>query len=151
MAGFPVASGVSIGVAASATLPLSWTGSGSTLELAQPATRTALSTTNINNMLRQPVLPFFGIDSYLVSRCFSRYQFIRTGGLKLKQGRDNELVHAGSFQSSHAQKARPMINSLSLSDSHDSSSVNMVKHCRQEQGIRVMSVPQNMRSGPKAS
>ena len=31
------------------------------------------------------------------------------------------------------------------------SSVNIVTHCRQEHGIFVMSVPQNMRAGPNAS
>ena len=44
-----------------------------------------------------------------------------------------------------------MISSLSFSVSHGSSSVNIVTHCRHEHGMRVMSVPQNMRSGPKAS
>jgi hypothetical protein len=61
------------------------------------------------------------------------------------------LGHPGSFQSSHVQRARPMISSWSRADSHGSSSVKSVTHCRQEQGMRVMSVPQNMRSGPKAS
>jgi hypothetical protein len=44
-----------------------------------------------------------------------------------------------------------MISSLSFADSHGSSSVNIVTHCLYEVGMRVMSVPQNMRSGPKAS
>ena len=44
-----------------------------------------------------------------------------------------------------------MINVLSASVSHGNSSVNRVTHWRQEHGMRVMSVPQNMRSGPKAS
>ncbi len=44
-----------------------------------------------------------------------------------------------------------MLNSLSCSVSHGSSSGNSVTHCRQEQGMRVISVPQNMRSGPKAA
>jgi len=44
-----------------------------------------------------------------------------------------------------------MTSSLSLSDSHGSSSVKRVMHWRHEQGMRVMSVPQNIRSGPKAS
>ncbi len=44
-----------------------------------------------------------------------------------------------------------MTNSLSCADNHGSSSVNRVTHCRQEHGMRVMSVPQNIRSGPKAS
>ena len=41
--------------------------------------------------------------------------------------------------------------SWSRPDSHGSSSVNMDTHCRHEHGIRVMSVPQNIRSGPNAS
>ena len=57
----------------------------------------------------------------------------------------------GSFQPSQLQRARPMISSLSFADSHGSSSVNIVTHCRHEHGMRVMSVPQNIRSGPKAS
>ena len=44
-----------------------------------------------------------------------------------------------------------MILGLSASGSQASSSVKSVMHCRQEHGIREMSVPQNMRSGPKAS
>jgi len=50
-----------------------------------------------------------------------------------------------------ADRASPMISALSLSLSHGISSVNMVMHWCQEQGILVMSVPQNMRCGPKAS
>jgi len=44
-----------------------------------------------------------------------------------------------------------MTRSRSWPFSHGSSSVNKVTHCRHEHGIRVMSVPQNIRSGPKAS
>ena len=44
-----------------------------------------------------------------------------------------------------------MTSLLSSSLSHGNSSVNIVTHCRQEQGIFVMSVPQNIRFGPKAS
>jgi hypothetical protein len=44
-----------------------------------------------------------------------------------------------------------MISSLSFAESHRSSSVNIVTHCFHNVGMRVMSVPQNMRSGPKAS
>jgi hypothetical protein len=61
------------------------------------------------------------------------------------------LAQAGSCQSSQVQRARPMTSSLSCAGSHGSSSVNSVTHCRQEQGMRVISVPQNTRSGPKAS
>ncbi len=60
-------------------------------------------------------------------------------------------VHAHFLQSSHAQTARPITSSWSRPESHGSSSVNMVTHCRHEHGMRVMSVPQNIRSGPKAS
>jgi hypothetical protein len=49
------------------------------------------------------------------------------------------------------QSASPMTRLLSSSLSHGSSSVNIVTHWRQEQGILVMSVPQNMRRGPNAS
>ena len=41
-----------------------------------------------------------------------------------------------------------MTSSRSRPRSHGSSSVNTVTHWRQEQGIRVMSVPQNIRSAP---
>jgi hypothetical protein len=44
-----------------------------------------------------------------------------------------------------------MTSSRSRPESHGSSSVNMVTHCRHGHGIRVMSVPQNIRAGPKAS
>ncbi len=44
-----------------------------------------------------------------------------------------------------------MISSLSFADSHGSSSVNIVTHCLHAIGMRVMSVPQNIRSGPNAS
>ena len=57
----------------------------------------------------------------------------------------------GRSHPSQLQRARPMISSLSPSESHGSSSVNMVTHWLQGQGIRVMSVPQKSRSGPKAS
>jgi len=75
------------------------------------------------------------------------------GGTQVRSlyGIGDYALHPGSFQWSQVQRARPMISSLSRSDSQGSSSVNIVTHCRQEQGIRVMSVPQNMRSGPKAS
>ena len=54
-------------------------------------------------------------------------------------------------QPHQSQTACPMMSALSSSDSHDSSSVNIVTHCRQEHGIFVISVPQNSRCGPKAS
>ena len=54
-------------------------------------------------------------------------------------------------QPKNSHTAFPITNSLSASESQGSSSVNMVTHCFQEQGMRVMSVPQNMRAGPKAS
>jgi hypothetical protein len=57
----------------------------------------------------------------------------------------------GWFQPHQAHTAWPMTRSLSRSDSQGSSSVNIVTHCRQEHGIFVMSVPQNMRAGPNAS
>jgi hypothetical protein len=44
-----------------------------------------------------------------------------------------------------------MISSLSFAESHGSSSVNIVTQFFHEVGMRVMSVPQNRRSGPKAS
>ena|SRR5438309_1622091 len=59
--------------------------------------------------------------------------------------------HRGRLQLSHAQSARPMISSLSRAANHGSSSVNIVTHCRHEHGMRVMSVPQNIRAGPKVS
>jgi hypothetical protein len=42
-----------------------------------------------------------------------------------------------------------MMSSLSRSGNQGSSSVNIVTHCRQEHGIFVMSVPQNMHAVPK--
>ena len=59
--------------------------------------------------------------------------------------------HAGSSQPSQLQRARPMTSSLSFSGKHANSSVNMVTDWRHEQGMRVISVPQNIRSGPRAS
>src|SRR5262249_17318531 len=53
-------------------------------------------------------------------------------------GRD---VPCGSFQPIQSQIARPITSSRSRPSSHGSSSVNIVMHCRQEQGMRVMSVP----------
>ena len=68
---------------------------------------------------------------------------------------DNQIAQCsasyGRFQPSQLHSARPIIRSLSLSERKGSSSVNMVMHWRQVQGMRVMSVPQNIRSGPKAS
>ena len=63
----------------------------------------------------------------------------------------NDPRYAGSFQSSQVQSARPMMSSLSFADSHGSSSVDIVTHWCHETGMRVMSVPQNIRRGPKAS
>src|SRR5262249_56242998 len=60
-------------------------------------------------------------------------------------------LHPCSFQASQAQSARPMISSLSCAGSQGSSSVNIVTHCFHVVGMRVMSVPQNIRSGPNAS
>ena len=61
----------------------------------------------------------------------------------------NALVEAeGDLEMAHKI---PMTSSLSFSGSHVSSSVNIVTHSRHEQGMRVISVPQNIRSGPKAS
>ena len=57
----------------------------------------------------------------------------------------------GSFQPSQSQTARPMTSSRSRPLSHGISSVNIVTHCFHEHGMRVMSVPQKLRSGPKAS
>src|SRR2546425_615824 len=47
--------------------------------------------------------------------------------------------------------SRGQRGSLVFTDSPGMSSVNIVPHCLHEHGIRVMSVPQNIRSGPKAS
>src|SRR5262249_22915525 len=56
-----------------------------------------------------------------------------------------------TFQLHQAHTASPMTSGLSRSGNQGSSSVNIVTHCRQEHGILVMSVPQNMRVGPNAS
>lgn len=56
-----------------------------------------------------------------------------------------------NFHPIKLHSARPITNSRSLPLSHGISSVYIVTHCFQVQGMRVMSVPQNMRSGPKAS
>ena len=57
----------------------------------------------------------------------------------------------GKGQPTQLHRASPMTRSRSRPFSQGSSSVNTVTHCRQEHGIRVMSVPQNIRSGPNAS
>ena len=54
-------------------------------------------------------------------------------------------------QPTQLHTASPMTSSRSQPFCQDSSSVNTVTDCRQEQGIRVMSVPQNIPSGPNAS
>lgn len=55
------------------------------------------------------------------------------------------------FQPSQSHTARPITSSRSRPFSQGSSSVNSVTHWRHEHGMRVMSVPQNQRAGPKAS
>src|SRR6185437_4896454 len=60
-------------------------------------------------------------------------------------------LQADRCQPHQAHSASPITSRLSGSLSHDSCSVNMVTHCRQEHGILEMSVPQNMRCGPNAS
>src|SRR5262245_65330388 len=57
----------------------------------------------------------------------------------------------GNFQPSQSQTARPITSSRSRPLSHGISSVNIVTHCFHEHGIRVMSVPQKLRSGLKVS
>ena len=54
------------------------------------------------------------------------------------------------FHPSQLQMASPMMSFLSASGIQSISS-RWPTHCRQEQGILVMSVPQNSRWGPKAS
>ena len=61
------------------------------------------------------------------------------------------VARAHRFQPSQSQTARPITSSRSRPRSQGSSSVNKVTHWRHEQGMRVMSVPQNHRVGPKAS
>src|SRR5262249_2360431 len=53
--------------------------------------------------------------------------------------------HAFKGHPSQLQRPRPMMSSFSFPGSHGSSSVNIVTHCFQDVGMRVMSVPQNMR------
>ena len=60
-------------------------------------------------------------------------------------------IQPGRFQPSQSQTARPMTSSRSRPLSHGISSVNIVTHCFHEHGMRVMSVPQKVRSGPNAS
>ena len=62
-----------------------------------------------------------------------------------------EPLEAYRFHPSQSHTARPMTSSRSRPFSQGSSSVNSVTHCRHGQGMRVMSVPQNQRAGPKAS
>ena len=89
-----------------------------------------------------------GMDSHGVARVPSYSDSLLDSGA----GRPSLLRgQPGSFQPSQLQRARPMISSLSFAESHGSSSVNIVTQCFHEHGMRVMSVPQNMRSGPKAS
>jgi len=61
------------------------------------------------------------------------------------------LARSERGQPSQLHTASPMTSSRSPPFNHGSSSVNRVTHCRQEHCIRVMSVPQNIRSGPNAS
>jgi len=63
----------------------------------------------------------------------------------------HRLPATGSDQPIQWHTASSMTSSRSRPFSHGSSSVNKVTHCRQEHGIRVIPVPQNIRSGPKAS
>src|SRR5688572_8217048 len=55
------------------------------------------------------------------------------------------------FQPSQSTTAPPITRSRSRPLSHGISSVNIVTHWRYEIGMRVMSVPQKQRSGPKVS
>ena len=80
---------------------------------------------------------------------FGQNQGIATPILGREAGRLD--LQAGSFQSSHSHIARPMTSSLSFADSQGNSLVKRDIHWRQGQGMRVMSVPQNVRLGPKAS
>jgi hypothetical protein len=102
-----------------------------------------------------PVLPMCSVDfplpETMPSTHLLRLTSTRSSCLLPGRAARHRRRHPGRFRPSHAQRARPMISSLSFADSHGSSSVNIVTHCRHEIGMRVMSVPQNMRSGPKAS
>src|SRR5438045_8280813 len=53
------------------------------------------------------------------------------------------LLMAESGQPTQLHRASPMTSSRSRPLSQGSSSVNTVTHCRQEHGIRVMSVPEH--------
>src|SRR5207248_10478426 len=57
----------------------------------------------------------------------------------------------GSFQPSQSHSPWPITSSRSRPLSHGNSSLNIVTHCRHEHGMRVISVPQKKRCGPKAS
>jgi len=59
-------------------------------------------------------------------------------------------IQAGRLQPTQLHTPSPMTSSRSRPLSHGSSSVNTATHWRHEHGIRVMSVPQNIRSGPNA-
>lgn len=61
------------------------------------------------------------------------------------------LAPYATFQPSHAQSPRPMIQVLSSLESHGIASVNMVTAYRYGQGSRDRSVPQNIRLGPNES
>jgi hypothetical protein len=52
----------------------------------------------------------------------------------------------GCFHPSQSHTARPITSSWSRPESHGSSSVNNVTHCRYEHRMRVMSVPQNTKA-----
>ena len=68
-----------------------------------------------------------------------------------QQQRQAPAAPTGRFQPIQSHSARPMTRFLSAADRNGSSSVNNVTHWRHEHGMRVMSVPQNIRRGPKAS
>src|SRR5205814_3101706 len=76
----------------------------------------------------------------------ARVEGVVRGGQEIHGSRDQML------QPSHSQTPRPITDSRSSPFSHDCCSfVKRSMHSRYEHGMRVRSVPQNVRWGPKAS
>ena len=96
---------------------------------------------------RHPAMP--RISSRRTGRCSSSSPGAR--GSRFASSSRAAYFPAGTFQPMKSQSALPITSSRSLPLSHGSSSVNIVTHCFHVHGMRVMSVPQNMRCGPNAS
>src|SRR5712671_1812154 len=101
------------------------------------------------NKKAMPVLPLTLTLSPQAGR--GNYEFLPRPAMRGEGRGEGQILQPGSFQPSQSHTARPMTSSRSRPLSHGISSVNIVMHSFHEHGMRVMSVPQNVRSGPNAS